>query len=145
MSGLEIVGVVLGALPLVISALERYEEGANTAKRYWRYKTELRSLGLQVQTEHGIFIDTLEQLLTGIVRAEHMSDVVASTGGDAWQKWGIDVKLRDRLGGAYEIYADNVEDMNSASDAMKVKLALDPDGQVFGTPFISCALTQRSP
>ena len=67
MSGFEVAGVVLGSLPLIISALEHYAEGIATAKRFWRYKTELRSLILQVNTERGIFINTLEQLLTGIM------------------------------------------------------------------------------
>lgn len=81
MSGLDVAGVVLGALPLVISALEHYAESVNTAKRYWRYETELRTLILQVNTEKGIFVNTLEQLLTGIVRIEQVNDFVASAGG----------------------------------------------------------------
>jgi hypothetical protein len=73
MSGLEIAGVVLGALPLVISALEHYAEGVNTTRRYWRYKTELRSLILNVKTERSIFINTLGQLLAGVVSFEQIN------------------------------------------------------------------------
>ena len=55
MSGLEVAGVILGGLPLVISALEHYTHGVNTAKRYWRFKSELRSLILEINTERSIF------------------------------------------------------------------------------------------
>lgn len=130
MSGLEIAGVVLGALPLVISALEHYANGINTAKRFWRYKSEVRSLILQINTERGIFINTLEQLLVGIVRIEHMTEFLSSPGGDVWQEEDIDIKLKDRLRGAYEVYLGNVGGMVRALEVMMKKLALDPDGKV---------------
>ncbi|KAF1849283.1 uncharacterized protein K460DRAFT_280656 [Cucurbitaria berberidis CBS 394.84] len=129
MSGLEIAGVVLGSLPLVISALEHYANGINTAKRFWRYKTEVRSLILQINTERGIFINTVEQLLTGIVRIEQMTDFVSSPGGEIWREVGIEQKLKDRLRGAYDIYLDNVRGMEVSLRGMMMKLALDPDGK----------------
>jgi hypothetical protein len=128
MSGLEVAGVVLGALPLVISALEHYGEGVNTAKRYWRYKAEVRSLILQVNTERGIFINTLEQLLTGIVKIEHMAEFTSEPGGDTWRVVGK--LLENRLRGAYEIYLDNVRGMEASLKQMMEKLALAPDGKV---------------
>jgi hypothetical protein len=128
MSGLEIAGVILGALPLVISALENYGKVINTAERYWRYKTKVRSLILQVNTERGIFINTLEQLLTGIVKNEHMADFISDPGGDAWRAVGE--LLEVRLGGAYEIYLDNVRGMEASLKQMTEKLALAPDENV---------------
>jgi len=130
MSGFEVAGVVLGSLPLIISALEHYAEGIATAKRFWRYKTELRSLILQVNTERGIFINTLEQLLTGIVRVDHMTDFLANPGGDAWRDLEVDSKLKERLRSAYGIYIDNVRGMELSLSHMKQKLALDSDGKV---------------
>ncbi|KAH6625409.1 hypothetical protein C7974DRAFT_200955 [Boeremia exigua] len=129
MSGLEVAGVVLGALPLIISAMEHYANGVNTAKRYWRYKTELRMLILQINTERGILVNTVEQLLTGIVRIEQMTDFVASAGAQAWREAGFDSKLRDRLRGSYEIYVENVRGMEMALRRMMLKLALDPEGK----------------
>jgi hypothetical protein len=128
MSGLEVAGVVLGALPLVISALEHYREGVNTTKRYWRYKKEVDSLILQVKTERGIFINTLEQLLTGIVKTEHMAGFTSEPGGDAWRVVGK--LLENRLRGAYEIYLDNVRGMETSLEQIMEKLALAPNGRV---------------
>ncbi|XPS80471.1 hypothetical protein M3J07_012448 [Ascochyta lentis] len=129
MSGLEIAGVVLGALPLIISALEHYAEGINTTKRYWKYKAELRALILQIKTERGIFVNTLEQLLTGIVRIEQMANFVASAGGQLWQEAHFDSKLRNRLKGSYEIYVENMKGIEMALRKMMKKLGLDPDGK----------------
>lgn len=130
MSGLEVAGVVLGSLPLVISALEHYAAGVATAKRYFRYKSELRSLVLQMNTERSIFINTMEQLLTGIVRIEHMSEFVSNIGSAVWKEQGIDELLRKRLGNAHDAYMGNVKGMESSLNTMMKKLALDPDGKV---------------
>lgn len=127
MSGLEVAGVVLGALPLIISALEHYANGINTAKRYWRYKSEIRSLILQVKTERDIFLNTIEQLLNGIVRLEQMETFLSSPRGDIWRDEDVNSKLKDRLRGAYEVYHDNVEGMKTSIKGIMGKLALDPE------------------
>jgi hypothetical protein len=128
MSGLEVAGVVLGSLPLVISALEHYASGITTAKRFWRYKSEVRSLILQINTERRIFVNTIEQLLTGIVRNEQMSECI--TGSQFWKCTDIELKLKNRLRGAYDIYVDNVRGMEASLQKMMEKLALNPDGKV---------------
>ncbi|KAF2740112.1 hypothetical protein EJ04DRAFT_559137 [Polyplosphaeria fusca] len=131
MSGFEVAGVILSSLPLIISAMEHYAEGINTAKRFWRFKSEMRSLILQVNTERGIFINTLEQLLTGIVRVEQMAQFLAAPGGEGWQNFGLEVeaKLRDRLRGAYDLYVGNVEGMERALSKIVEKLRLGADGK----------------
>jgi hypothetical protein len=130
MSGLEVAGVVLGALPLVISALEHYVAGVNTAKRFWRYKSELRSLILQIETERGIFLNTLEQLLEGVVRIENMDEFLSDPGGGPWRDPSVEFKLRERLRGVYKVYLDNVNGMAQSMGKIMAKLALDAEGKV---------------
>lgn len=129
MSGFEIAGVVLASLPLVISALEHYAEGIATAKRFWRYKSEMRLLILQIETERGIYLNTLEQLLVGIVRIEHMDKFLSNPEGQAWGDPKVEAKLKDRLRGAYQIYINNVREMGVSLKKMMEKLAL-VDGKV---------------
>ena len=98
MSGFEIVGVILGALPLVISALEHYAQGVSTAKRFWQYKLELKSLLRQIKTENAIFINTCEALLTGIVRVDQMTLFLKNPGGQVWRDPKIEKKLEESEG-----------------------------------------------
>jgi hypothetical protein len=130
MSGLETAGVVLGALPLIISALEHYAEGVRTAKRFWQYKSELRSLILQIRTEREIFVNTLERLLTGIIHIGRIAEYLNHPGGELWQNPDLDVKLQQRLRGSHEVYVDNVRGMNASLRKMMDKLALDSKGKV---------------
>ena len=133
MSGFEIVGVILGALPLVISALEHYAQGVSTAKRFWQYKLELKSLLRQIKTENAIFINTCEALLTGIVRVDQMMLFLKNPGGQIWRDPKIEKKLEERLKGAYEGYAETVVDMKVVLEKFMEKLMLDPVGKVGGS------------
>jgi hypothetical protein len=130
MSGLEIAGAVLGALPLIISALEHYATGVRTAKRFWRYKSVMEDLITQIDTQHGIFINTLELLLWGLVTVEQMTDLLIEPGGDGWRDAKLNSKLRDRLRSAYDVYFRNVDRLNKSLVMIMGKLALDPDGKV---------------
>ncbi|KAI4962028.1 hypothetical protein J4E86_001058 [Alternaria arbusti] len=129
MSGLEVAGIVLGALPLIISALEHYAQGVSTAKRFWHFKSELRFLLLRINTEKVTFVNTLEHLLTGIVRIDRMAEMLANVGGQDWQDETIEQCLKDRLRGAYEVYLANVQGMAGALQKIMDKLALGPDGK----------------
>jgi hypothetical protein len=134
MSGLEVADVVLGALPLVISALEHYVNCLNTAKRFWLYKKEMRSMAQLVKTEQSLFENTIEQLLTGIVKVERMAEI--RSGANFWQDGAVEIGLKDRLRSSYEIYLDNVRGMEASLQKIMKKLALDPDGKVRPRPVL---------
>ncbi|KAJ4319906.1 hypothetical protein N0V94_003678 [Neodidymelliopsis sp. IMI 364377] len=126
MSGLEVAGVVLGALPLVISAFEHYAQGVEGVKRYYRYKTQLQNLIDAVKTQKVIFTNTLEQLLTGIVRVDEMTAFIADPAAHP----EVDLRLKGILRDGYEAYFSNVRGMEVALATMMAKLKLDADGKV---------------
>jgi hypothetical protein len=66
-TGVETAGLILGSIPLIISALEHYAEGIETIGKWWRYKRELASLKRILGAEYDRFLNTLEELLAGIV------------------------------------------------------------------------------
>ncbi|KAJ8110838.1 hypothetical protein OPT61_g6422 [Boeremia exigua] len=129
MPGLEIVGVVLGALPLTIIALEQYANGVGTLERWRKYDARLRSLIRTVQTQEQIFKNILEHLLTVIVRADDRIFVLINAGGEAWHKAGIEEKLKDRLREAYSCYVGNLQAMSETINEIKGKLLFNSEGQ----------------
>jgi hypothetical protein len=126
MSGLEVAGVVLGALPLVVSALEHYAKGVEGVIQYCRYRIQLQILADAVKTQQVIFWNTLEQLSTGIVRTEEMAAFMANPAAHP----EIDVQLKKRLRGGYDVYFANVRGLETALSAMMEKLKLGVDGKV---------------
>jgi hypothetical protein len=104
--------------------------GIEIAKRYCCYKREVQSTILSLQTYYTIFTNTLEQLLGGIIRIEHMADFISNPGGDVWQDATIDAKLRERLRNAYQVYFDNVTGMEKSMKEILGKLGLNAQGKV---------------
>jgi hypothetical protein len=94
-------------------------------------------LNLQISTERSLFTNTIEQLLTGIVKIEHMADCITDPGGDCWQDPEVVDKLRNRRGGVYTNYVANVEGMEKSLRAIMGNLALDPDGKVGLCAFVN--------
>lgn len=127
MSGLEIAGVVLGSIPLLIVALEHYMEGADTVRRYVKYKHELASLHRRLVVEQNMFINTCDLLLSGLVPLNEVSVYLQKPGGAAWKKPEVDANLKKRLQRSYESYFDTIQDLNDAVEEFKKKLKLYPD------------------
>lgn len=127
MSGFEVAGVILGSLPLIISALEHYAQGIATVKRFRRYKYEVESLIRQVETERVIFVNTLELLFAGLGNGAIMDSAFSRQA--FWQGNSVDEKLRDRLSSAYDVYLSNVQAMDNELKMVMQKLALGPDGK----------------
>lgn len=67
MSGIEAVGLVLGAIPLAAKAFKVYAESVSTVGRYRKYKHILRDLYQEIDSERIEYLNTCELLLDGIV------------------------------------------------------------------------------
>lgn len=130
-SGVEIAGIVLGSIPLVISALEHYAEGLGTIEKWWRYKRELASLKRILGAECDRFLNTLEELLAGLVPDGKLADLLNSPGGAGWADPDLNQKLQVRLRKSYGSYLDTVNDLNDVVSILKAKLELDPNGKVY--------------
>lgn len=130
MSGVEVVGIVLGGIPLLISGLEHYAEGVSTIRRWFRYKRELKSLVRFLRAEYVRFLGTCERVLYGLVTGPEMRRMIEEPHSSRWKDQGLDHKLRRRLQQAYGPYIDCVDDMTLAIDKLKADLDLGIDSQV---------------
>ncbi|KAI1373035.1 hypothetical protein F4677DRAFT_235567 [Hypoxylon crocopeplum] len=65
MSGFEVAGVVLGAIPLVISALEHYKEGKGVAASFVKWRGQLDTLIFRLKLQRTFFYLQILELLRG--------------------------------------------------------------------------------
>ena len=128
-TGVETAGLVLGSIPLVVSALEHYAEGVTTITKWWSYKRELASLVRVLDAEYARFLGTCEKLLEGLIAPDEMEKLIAFPGGDLWKNHELDRKLKSRLDRSYSSYLRSVEDMAEAINSLKAKLELDSSGK----------------
>jgi hypothetical protein len=130
MSGLEIAGIVLGSLPLIISAVEHYATLARTVRSAVKYKTELKILKHDLDAECIIFLDTLERVLDGLVPARQFEELLKNPASALWQDATLNQHLRDRLGRSYSVFSHSVNEMNAVIREFMNRLDLDDQGKV---------------
>lgn len=130
MSGIEIVGLVLGGLPLIISALEHYEEGVSTISRLVYYKREIRSIVEALATENAMFKNSCEQLLNDFLTPVDLAEMLQNPRGEMWSQPSIASELQSRLGRSYDIYMIHVNNMDNTIKKLITRLDLDENGKV---------------
>jgi hypothetical protein len=130
MSGFEVVGVILGVIPLLVSALEHYADGVRTVQRFRRYKYELKTLALELKTEQTLFRNTCELLLDGVVDGQAIDEQLMDPDGELWSRVDFQKSLKDGLGTSYEVYMERVQAMRSTLDYFRTRLELNDEWAV---------------
>lgn len=130
MSGFEIAGVVLGSIPIVISALEFYMRGISTVGRWRRFEREIETLVLQLSTEEANLQNVYERLLCNIVPDENIEPMLQDPFGPLWRDQEILGRINRRLWRHRNIFEQNVRIMDDAMEEAKRKLNIGPDGNV---------------
>ncbi|KAK0652557.1 hypothetical protein B0T16DRAFT_406417 [Cercophora newfieldiana] len=130
MSGFEVAGVVLGSIPIVVSALELYIKGLGTMGRLRRFTLELESLVLKLGTEEAKLQNVYEKLLRDIVPDDQIEPMLKDPFGPLWKEPNVVARIRRRLWRDLNVFNENVRRMNAAMSEMKEKLGIGPDGKV---------------
>lgn len=87
MSGIEVIGIVLGILPILIKAVEGYEKGLGPlGVLFWpsKYRLELRRLDRQLRTQRDLFESSLKVLLSPVIDETTFSKVLVGANETSW-------------------------------------------------------------
>lgn len=138
MSGVEIIGLILGGLPLVISAIEHYRDGLDPLKDYFRYDSTLKSLRTRLRIQQDLFEGTLQRLLledlSNVQAKALFPDPDSSVDHELWGTKEVDNLLHRRLGSKYGNFMDVVREMEVVMRQLMEKLDLDIDEKVRKEP-----------
>ena len=118
MSGLEVVGVVLGALPLIISAFEHGQSLAKKLDLLTNFNSENLKIWNDVKDEELMYRLQLQTILAPLVRdgdltKDRLETLLLNPRSDIWKDADLDAALRRRLGEAYDRYMGNVEEIQT--------------------------------
>jgi len=154
MSGFEVVGVLLGALPLVISGLEhvsrlyqtlslypssvphtensQYREGLESIKSMRRYREIISDFILTFETGAARYTIVCESLLGELMLSdEEYAELLDNPGGIGWQKNSLLVAhVQDRLGASYGLFIRLAQRLHKALIKFATRLDLDPDNKL---------------
>lgn len=130
MSGFEVVGVVLGAIPLVISGLEHYAHGAATLKAMHDYEDVIDTLSTSLTTSFTIYRSSCEELLGPLMLADNVLTDLLESRGNNWSDKAICEALIERLGDMYYPYKRAVTLLHKRINKLKEKLDLNDNMKV---------------
>lgn len=130
MSGFEVAGIVLGTIPLLISALEHYERGIRMIQGFRRHAKVMHILATSLSTEQTILRNTCETLLGGIINPRDMKPLLADPFGPLWQDSNTHLLVERRLDHTAEDFEILIHSMKEAVEEMRVKLGLGPSFEV---------------
>ncbi len=145
MSGFEVAGVVLAVFPIAVDGLEHFIEGIQTIKYWRRYRVKLQDYAGMMRSARVFYLDTLEELLNGIVQSdEEMAALMADPGGPAWKEPGYEEQLKQRLTRSFDAYLWQLKRLNELLSKLCEKLGVDTAGKVGCSRFFCQACLQLS-
>lgn len=124
-TGVETAGLVLAIFPLLVSALEHYEEGFERFSDWWKFRTEFLGLMHAIGRQAILFDENLEELLSPIISSDaEMDTLLRDPTGPFWRRAELEEKLRDRLPKSYPSYRNTIDDMKATMDVLQKKLGI---------------------
>ena len=101
-TGVETAGLVLGSLPLLIAALEHYEDIVRPTKEFFTWRKHRRKLVQELYTLRASYDQAIEILLKPVAELEDATTMMEDPRSDLWEAGPIADRLRDTLGSAYD-------------------------------------------
>lgn len=129
MSGIEVIGVVLGTIPLIISGLEHYEKCVRTIKDTKHAAVEFKAVVRKLRTEELMFRNTLQILLSECLEHETQKELLDAM-DQSWDSETVRIALRRRLQGSYSLYIEHVQSIGKTLAKFMERLHLGTQGEV---------------
>ncbi|KAB5577924.1 hypothetical protein GE09DRAFT_1087838 [Coniochaeta sp. 2T2.1] len=126
MSGFEVAGVVLGAFPIAISALERYREVATRLGLFFQIRLEYKKAFDNLKIHQLTFTRHLRQLLLPlIVDDDKIAILLADPGGPSWKEQAVAELLERRLQDSFPLYMSCIMGLQQVMEDINRELAVD--------------------
>ena len=123
MSGIEAAGLVLGAIPLLISAAEHYREGFEPLKEFWKFETEFQSFVEELEVQDKIFSNNIEKLIQPYVTDKEMHAIINDRNSMIVNPQ-LERNVQKRLADSYKAYMSVVKKVNAIVTALQDQLGI---------------------
>lgn len=129
MSGAEVAGLVLGAFPLLIAALDGSRKGYQGLRDWWKIRRNYTKCLNDVKAEYTIFLMNLTELLQTITHDDgEQKRLLDDPYGAEWASGDLEDRIRDRMPTAHMSYLATMDAMNAALVALGRELGIDKIG-----------------
>ena len=121
MSGLEGLGIALGILPLLVSAIEHYEDVFRPFHRYKDFAPQLARFQRQLMAQKTIFRSQCQLLLIPLTDIDTTADMLNVPGHSMWASTELAQKLKDHLGQSAEACIATMTEMEEQLQVIREK------------------------
>ncbi|KAK5682956.1 hypothetical protein LTS10_004484 [Elasticomyces elasticus] len=130
MSGVEVVGLVLGASPLAISALEHYRDSCRVLNCLANFEQEYRKTLNDVKDEYLLYVLNLKVLLLPLVNGNELGEddltlLLTDATHEKWKSDDVEVALRERLDVAHGRFLEIAKDLQHLVWELLTVLGID--------------------
>lgn len=122
MSGVEVVSLILGAFPLIISSIENYQKGLKPIRLFVRYRQELIALHALIVSEYSKFQNSLDLLLQPLIPPSELHHLITKPEKINWKAPHLKASLRRRLGPSEEAFYDALQVVEGSVEELKAAL-----------------------
>ncbi|KAL4723520.1 hypothetical protein ACLX1H_009155 [Fusarium chlamydosporum] len=127
MSGFEIAGIVLGSIPLLISAIEHYSNSLDRATAFFKWKDGLNSALREFWYQHSSFTLTLRNILKDVASPSEIEEMIGDPHHELWKSQDLSLALQEMLKFAYKPYISTIKDMHACMERLASHLDVDRD------------------
>lgn len=133
MTGVEVVGFILGLLPLVISSIEHYDDILRPIRRYRQFTSKAGLFCDELETERAVFEAECQLLLGTVVGVDVAIEMLGNSNHPLWRDDVVCLKFGSRLGKLGTVCLMTVEKVNNKLKEIGrtfKELSPDPSPQV---------------
>ncbi|KAJ4022609.1 hypothetical protein NW752_000185 [Fusarium irregulare] len=129
MSGFEVAGIVLGSLPLLVTALEAY---CKFMRDWGKAPLELKSLNRQLTTERAKLYNVCDLLISDVVPQRDIDSMLQNPFGLLWRIPATNDKIRRRLWDSYDPFEQTMEEIQEALESImrRLRVQISQTGEV---------------
>ncbi|RSM15117.1 hypothetical protein CDV31_005198 [Fusarium ambrosium] len=134
MSGFEVAGIVLGALPLLIEGAKATKFYLQGIERWWQFETDFEAFVRAITLEDVIFTQNLDLLLLPLDLSDNeRNSLKASSKSSLWRHPDIVAQLKHHLREALPLFTRLLNELRISLDELHemipVKFFLEPKSQ----------------
>jgi hypothetical protein len=125
MSGLEIVGVVLGSFPILLNVLDYYRQSLQPLHDFVHFRTRLLAFTDKIRHQRMLYRQNMTELLKPtITRVEDRDALIDNANDPRWSDRSLELLLTGRLGGEEDRFIRIAGEMNDSLKALKKLLGI---------------------
>ena len=128
MSGFEVAGLVLGAFPIAIGALNKYREVATRLGLFFQIRLEYKKALDNLEFQQLAYTRHLKQLILPlVVDDDKIGALLKDPGGPSWKEQAVADLLEKRLQDSFPLYMKCINGLQQVMEGLNHHLAVDTE------------------